>query len=256
MLLLLPIITLTHPFTTVFIVASVFGIFLLGWKIPSPWRLPEEVHSKLASISLLLFAIMLFVSWHIFFANEVLKTAIEFIPSIFKVGFRWASQEDIIYGPPSGPLGTFLQYYRLGIYGVLAITGAMTLIYFRKRNEIRLSLALIVGVGVGSLVLLVSPAADYALGRITLYGGFLAAVLSSYFLTGIDNRKSKLRKVVVASFRIFPLLVSVTFLVSYTYTSAYVSFVHAEDVSVSSFAVQRADRRNFVPVTEAMVAFY
>jgi hypothetical protein len=255
LIMLLSVIIITHPFTTVFAVASLLGILVVG-KIRSPWQLSRKTYLTLAPFSFFILAITMFVSWHVFVASKTLETSIEFIPSIFGKGFNLATSEDIVYSAPLGLLGSILQYYRLGIYGLSMILSALAVIWLRHKIEIKLTLGLVAGILIGAVIIFFSPAVHYALGRIIIFAGILLSILSTYVVVTMHTRLPRLKRILEMIYGMIPLLVIATFLVSNMYSSAYISFVRAEDMSVSSFVVQKVDRMIFTPVTEAMVLFY
>lgn len=252
LIILLSVLVTTHIFSTVFTLTTIFIMYLLGVKAKYPFQLKKE-----PAFTLFIFGLGLFFSWHMFVANEVFKSTIEFIPLILK-GFRMASEieKTMILAAPPGLIGRLLQLYRYGVYALFGLMSMFCLIKFRYEREVKLIFGFIVGLSLGLLLVYFTPAL-FGVSRIFFFGGIFVSILSSYLIVNEYAQKSKVKAVLGLFIRIVPLLVIITFLVQNMYISSYNVFIHPDEVNACIFVTQRVKGEISVIVSQAhIIRFY
>jgi hypothetical protein len=249
LLLLLSLVALTtiHVFSMATTVACVFCIYLIGK------RTAQLVNRPITTFTILIAAVVLFISWESFFAEESFGSVASFLASMLRGQTLPRIGSAVLLNPLPNVYTQFLSIYRYGIYAILALAsflGLLALALGRYKIEYRLFLSIGLGVFLGALIIYFTPVV-FGVGRVLHFGGVIVAILSS---CAIVINRGRIRAYFFKAFTIaLPFLVIATFLVSNAYYSTYLSFVHPDEMRVAEFAAENVRKRISVEVQSSLI---
>ena len=253
MFILAAALTTIHVFSALFAVATLLCIYVVGRRIR-----PLKLNSKqFVTLTILMTAIVLFVSWHEFVATEPLTDAWRFLSLVLR-GERTLSgfAEAVIFRPITGSFVPLLGLYRYGIYGLFAFASASTLLLFWRKTEVKLLFLMGIGILLGGLATYLTPA-TFGVGRLLFYAGVVISIVSSYIIANGRAKFLTFKRVTGIFKMILPFLVIGTFLVSNLYYSTYASFIHQDETQIVQFVVGNVRKQISVEVDDALlIQFY
>jgi len=254
-LVLITLVALTtiHLFSALFAVATLLCIYIIGEKI----RSLKLNNKRFVTLTILMTAIVVFVSWHEFVSTKPLMEAVRFISLVLR-GEKTLSgfTEAVVFRPLTGSFLPLLSLYRYGIYGLFAFASASTLLLFWHKTEVQLLFLMGIGILFGGVAIYLTPA-TFGVGRVLFYAGVVISILSSYIIANKRAKSLTFGRITEALKIVLPFLVIGTFLVSNLYYSTYVSFIHRDEMQIVQFVAANVRKQISMQIDDALlIPFY
>jgi hypothetical protein len=241
-----------HVISALMIVIVLFFIYFAVNKFAS---LLKFRHKHLLGLELALFGIILFVTWHVFVSQAPLNETIDFISSILK-GTRNLPSYGVFYHPIPGNFVTILQSFRYGVYGLFAIFTVFSMASLRHRTDVKVISLTGIGVLLGAFSIYLTPF-TFGIERFLLYGAVVVAALFPLGVLKLSGSNLTRKWISNPLEKIIPFLMIGTFLASQLYGSAYIAYVHPDEVSAASFTAINGDKSVSTIVDDAgVVGFF
>jgi hypothetical protein len=258
LLLLLSMLTITHVFSGLISVVTVLCIYIGSNKMRGCARILQLNHKQLITLTLSIFAVLIFISWHNFVATKQFEDSIRSLSGLIK-GEKplWKVVLTVLRKPYPGALVPFLDLYRYGVYALFTLMGALGLLFSMHKREVKLVFWLGVGVLLGAFAIYLTPA-TFGVSRLFHYGVVVISILSLYAMVKSDyiphtwtiNKFFRAFKVVI------PFLVIGTFLVTNLYNCTYTQFIHSDEMIAAEFIAQKTTKQISVEIDESLVLLY
>lgn len=240
LLISLSAITITHVFSGLFSLVTILFLYTGGTKI----KFQKESFKLIITLSLVLFTIILFISWHNLVAVQTFEEAIKSFSEIVKgkksiFGFVEAAGPGFFRLKELEAILPFVAFYRYGTYIIFAFLGLLGLILFRHKVEGRLFFWQSVGILLGAIAIYLTPA-TFGVPRVFLFAGVTISILSSYAVIKVcRSHIFAIRTVFKIVKVILPFLVIGAFLVANTTNCTYTQFTHTDEVIAMNFMAQK-----------------
>lgn len=253
-LILLATITITHVFSGFFSVMTLLCINLCEAKT----RMVKINSKRLITLTLLLFGVLIFLSWHSFVAIEQFTNAINSFSAFIKgektfSGIIETVAPGFLHRPELGALLVAITYYRYGVYICFALLSLLCLLLYWCKAEVKLFFWIGFGILLGGIVVYLTPA-TWGVSRIIHYGGVVISSLSSYVvIKGCKSRFYVIREISTMFKMILPFILIVTFLVANLSNCTYTQFVHTDEIVAMKFVVEKNAKQISMLLVDAYI---
>lgn len=240
LLVLLSAITITHVFSGFFSIATMFCLYIGGTKIKS-----KSLSSKpITPFVIVLFTVVLFISWHNFVAVQIFEQSIKSLTTIIKgeksiFGFFEAVTPGFFRLKELETILPFISLYRYGTYIVFALLSISGLTLYWNKVEGRLFFWQSVGILLGSIIIYLTPA-TFGVPRMIYYAAIVISSLS--LLAVVKECRSHIFAIRII-FKIMkvllPFLVIGAFLIANMTNCTYTQFTHTDELKAMEFIAQK-----------------
>jgi hypothetical protein len=227
--------TVIHPFSSLFLLLTVFMSFL--------FERADIIHGQ-KTREVFMFFLVVFAVWNAYVASPYFQQGVKLASSF--ITLERFSSSTALRTTPSGLLGIVLPLYRYGVHIFFLSVAFVGLIKFRHQEEVRQLFAWAVAIVMGSLaILLVAPEIAVERGIIFLYIP-ISVLASLFFIKSFPTVFSRLstagsRARITRTHAIVAILLVIevtTFVVGSSFASTNGEFVHPSQMQAARFAVR------------------